>query len=442
MDGAPINVGRVIDEGRFTGFQITAIVLCSVIAFLDGLDTQSIAVVAPLIAENLHFGRAALGPVFAAAGLGAAIGAFTFGPLGDMFGRKRILALAAVIFGVFTVLTAFTDSYLQLLLVRVCAGIGLGGATPCFIALASEYAPARRRAAVASLMWAAFPLGGSLGSFINAFILAHYGWQNIFLFGGILAFIAAGVVLVWMPKSLRYLLATDAAPSRIAAIVRRIHPELPANARFIADEEHIPGVPVKHLFTEGRALSTLLLWVPFLTGFGILAIMVVWTPTLLRDNGISPAVASVAVGINGIGALIGMASAGRLMERFGTVPVLFPALLVGALATASLGYAASSLATMSVALIIAGLGVGMGASGAIALAALTYPTAIRSTGVGWAMGLGRFGQVVTPLLAAAMIQGGLTDGAMFLVFGVGPLLGALAILGIRAHARATAPAAA
>jgi AAHS family 4-hydroxybenzoate transporter-like MFS transporter len=119
------------------------------------------------------------------------------------------------------------------------------------------------------------------------------------------------------------------------------------------------------------------------------------------------------------------------MERFGAALILCPALVLGAIATAMLGYAATSVTSMSAALFLVGLFVGMGASGAIALAALTYPTAIRSSGIGWAMGMGRFGQVLAPLLAGAVIAASWSNVELFLAAGLAPILGALAILALR-----------
>jgi AAHS family 4-hydroxybenzoate transporter-like MFS transporter len=429
-----INITRVIDAGPFTSFQILAIVLCSLVAFLDGLDSQSIAVAAPLIADKLGIGRAALGPIFSAAVLGAMIGALTFGPLGDRFGRKRCLVAAAIIFGVFTLLTATADSYNALLVVRFVAGIGLGGATPCFIALASEYAPQRRRAMIASLIWAAFPLGGTAGGFVNAYILANYGWPAIFLVGGVLPLLVAGALLIWLPESIRFLVAEHRDPEKARAIARRIVPSVAPNAQVVADEQNIEGVALKHLFTEGRAVGTLLLWVTFITAFGTLAIAVLWTPTLLRTNGIAPSQAGVVLGFHGIGAVIGMGSAGRLIERFGAAATLVPALLLGTIATGAVGFAATSVTSMSIVLALIGVFVGMGASGAIALAALHYPTAIRSTGVGWAMGMGRGGQVIAPLTTSLMLGWGWGITQVFLATAIAPFIAALFVLAFALHA--------
>ena len=355
-----VNLARVIDEVPFTAFQIFAIVLCSLVAFLDGIDSQSIAVAAPLIADKLGLARGALGPIFSAALLGAAVGALTFGPLGDRFGRKRCLIAAAVIFGVFTLLTSQASSYNGLLAVRFAAGIGLGGATPCFIALASEYAPQRRRAMIASLIWSAFPLGGTAGGFLNAYILAYFGWPAIFLIGGILPLIVAVVLLLWLPESIRFLLAEGRDPEKARAIARRIAPNVAADAQIVSGEERTGGVPMKQLFSDGRAAGTLLLWVPFIMAFGALVIVVLWTPALMRENGIAPSQTSIVIGFHGLGALIGMGSAGRLMEKFGTVATLVPAFILGTLSTAAVGYAATSVTSMSIAVALVGLFVGMG----------------------------------------------------------------------------------
>src|SRR3984957_228376 len=435
-----VNVTKLIDDGPVRPYQIFVIVLCSLAAFLDGIDTQSIGVAAPIIAANLKLSTPALGPVFSAALVGATLGALTFGPLGDHYGRKRTLALAVFIFGIFTIATAYAQTFEQLLLLRFAAGIGLGGATPCFIALASEFAPKRRRAMVASMMWAAFPFGGFVGGFLNAYILSTIGWQAIFLVGGVLPILITFVFMIWLPESLKFLIAQGSETARIAAIVRHLQPSLPRTANFVSGEQKVEGLPLKHLFSEGRALGTLLLWVPFFTAFGVWILAVLWTPLLLRDNGISPAMAGIAVAFNGLGALIGMSSAGWLIERFGTVRILVPAFLLGAVATALVGYAAASVPAMATELFLIGLFVGMGGSGAIALAALTYPTAIRSTGVGWAMAMGRFGQVIAPLCAGLAVKGGWSNIQLFVVLAIAPVLGALAIVALRAvpaHSRST-----
>jgi MFS transporter, AAHS family, 4-hydroxybenzoate transporter len=432
QNGNTVNVTKLIDDAPIRSFQIFVFVLCSLAAFLDGIDTQNIGVAAPIIAANMKLTHAALGPVFSSALVGATLGALTFGPLGDKYGRKVMLALAVFIFGIFTIATAYAETYEQLLAIRFAGGLGMGGATPCFIALASEFAPGRRRAMVASAVWSAFPLGGFAGGFLNAYVLSTFGWQAIFLVGGVLPLLITLAFMIWLPESLKLLIAKGGETARITAIVRRLQPNLPANAQFVSNEQKVQGIPLKQLFSDGRALWTLLLWVPFFAAFGVLILAVLWTPTLLHDNGIPLTQAARAIAFNGLGALIGMGCAGRLIERFGAGPVLVPAFLLGAVTTALLGYAAASAVGMAVGVFLIGLFIGMGGSGAIALAALTYPTAIRSSGVGWAMGVGRFAQVLAPLFAGAATAAGWSSVQLFVVLAIAPVLAALAIVALRA----------
>ena len=162
-----VNVSRLIDDGPLTRFQIVTIICCALVSALDGIDTQSIGVAAPFIAEELGVKLAHFGPIFSSALVGATVGAASFGPLADRFGRKTLLIVAVLLIGGFTILTVFAHSVPMLMAIRVLAGLGLGGATPCFIALTSEYTPARLRAALVTLMWSAFPLGGLLGGLLN-----------------------------------------------------------------------------------------------------------------------------------------------------------------------------------------------------------------------------------------------------------------------------------
>ena len=308
-DRSAVDIGKLIDERPVGPYQVLAMVLCGLVALLDGWDSQSVAVGAPLMVGEMGLGRAAVGPILTASVLGAAIGAMTFGPLGDRLGRKSMLVGAAAAFGLFTLLTAYVQSYPLLLAVRFCAGLGLGGATPCFLALASEFAPARARGAVASAIWAGFPLGAVVGGFLNAYILRVADWRTMFIAGGVAPLVVALLVVLFLPESIRFLLAAR-GPGRALRVARRIVPGLPAGVTLVASERRAEGVPVRQLFAEGRALTTLLLWVPFITGFGTLAIVAFWTPALLRENGISPADTAYVLGVQSIGSTIGMALAG------------------------------------------------------------------------------------------------------------------------------------
>ncbi|MFM0281293.1 MFS transporter [Paraburkholderia sediminicola] len=424
--GKNINITQFIDSRPLTRFQVGVITCCASVNALDGIDSQSIGVAAPFIAKGLGLNLAHFGPIFSMALLGASIGAATFGPLADYIGRKVLLIVATLMIGAFTFLTAVADSVPELMVFRFLAGIGLGGATPCFISLTSEFAPARSRAMLVTLMWSAFPLGAMIGGLLNSAIIVRLGWHAIFYIGGVLPLVLAIVLALYLPESIKFILSRRNDPAAVRQIVERFgEPFVDADARFVLDEIHVPGIQLLRLFSEGRAWGTLLLWIPLFMGFGVLTVAVLWTPSLLHLNGISPAATAFVVAFSGLGAFVGQSIAGHMIERFGIVPVLAPSFLLGAVATAGLGYGASSIGLAAVFIGLVGLFVGLGTAGAIALSTTIYPTAIRSSGVGMGMAIARLGQVVGPLIAGTLLGYGWTADHIMLVIAVGAAISAV-----------------
>jgi MFS transporter, AAHS family, 4-hydroxybenzoate transporter len=424
-----INVTELIDSRPLSRLQIRAILLCGLVALLDGLDSQSIGVASPAIAANLGLKAAAMGPVLSAALLGAAIGALSFGQLADRIGRKRTLIATTVVFAFFTFLTAVAESRGTLLIYRFAARLGLGGATPCFLALTAEYAPHRIRAALVSAMWAGYPLGGMLGGFINSYLIANWGWRSIFYLGGVTPLVVATALTLWLPESLGYLLARGKDLREAKRIVARLTSSATdADVRLTASDEKHDRVSVKYLFAGGRGLSTIFLWILFVTAFVTLAVAVIWTPTLLHEAGMPTQQTAFVIAFNGLGAFIGMVTAGRLMEKFGVQRTLAPSLFIGAACIAGLGYNAASVPMAAVLVGLIGLFVGIGGAGAIAISAMLYPTFVRSTGIGWGMGIGRFGQMLGPLATSAFLGWGWSAEKIMLAVAVAPAVGAAAVI--------------
>lgn len=426
MASPSLNVSRLIDEKPISRLQIAVIALCGLINFFDGMDTQSIGVAAPFIAKSLGLTIPQLGPVFSAGLLGAALGAIGFGAIADRVGRKRLLVIAAVLIGVFTLLTASAQSFNSLMLCRFLAGIGLGGATPCFIALTAEYTPERRRATCVTLMWSSFPLGAMAGAFINSRLIEHFGWQMIFYIGGMLPLAIAVILAIWLPESLKFLIARRNDTIGARRILQRMGvASLPEGTVLTADGDKTERASFGSVFRGGLALGTLLLWGPFFTGMGVLTLTVLWTPSLMGMNGISPADGAFVVAFNGLGAFFGQAVAGRCIERFGIIPTMVPAFILGAAATVGLGYSVASVPAASLCIGLVGLFLGIGTAGAIAMAAEIYPTAIRATGVGLSMAIGRFGQVCTPYFAGQMLAVGALPGQIMVSAGVAAVIGGI-----------------
>jgi AAHS family 4-hydroxybenzoate transporter-like MFS transporter len=424
-----LNVSRLIDERPISGLQITVVILCALINFFDGIDTQSIGVAAPFIAKSLGLTIPQLGPVFSAGLLGAAIGAVAFGAIADKVGRKNLLIFASLLIGVFTLLTAFASSFNTLMLYRFLAGIGLGGATPCFISLTAEYIPERKRATCVTLMWSSFPLGAMVGAFVNSRLIEHLGWEAIFYIGGAIPLLIGIVLAIWLPESLKFLIVSRNDEEAARRVLRRIGvSEVGPDTKLVADGDMKEQGSFGAVFRGGRTLGTLLLWVPFFTGFGILTVVVLWTPALLGLNGISPADGAFVVGFNGLGAFIGQAIAGRSLERLGVVRTMVPAFVLGSLATIGLGYSVASIPAAAFCIGLVGLFLGIGTAGAIALAAELYPTAIRGTGVGLSMAVGRFGQVCGPLLVGQLLGLGVLSSQIMIYAGIAALVGGVFIM--------------
>lgn len=429
MADQTLNVSSMIDERPLSSLQITVVALCGLINFFDGIDTQSIGVAAPSIARSMGLSMPQLGPVFSTGLLGATVGAVVFGAVADKVGRKRLLVVAAILIGVFTLMTAIAQSFEALLLCRLLAGVGLGGATPCFIALTAEYAPERHRATFVTLMWSFFPLGAMVGALVNSRLIEHFGWQAIFYLGGFLPLIIAVILAIWLPESLKFLIIRRNDTAAARRILHRMGvAAIPNSARLIAGGDRTERASFTSVFREGRAIGTLLLWAPFFVGFGVLTLAVLWTPSLMGMNGVSPSDAAFVVAFNGLGAFFGQALAGRCVQRFGIVPTMMPAFLLGAIATVGLGYSVDSVPAAALCIGLNGLFLGVGTAGAIALAAEFYPTAIRATGVGLSMAVGRFGQVCAPFIVGQTLALRMLPSQIMLGAGAAALVGAIFVL--------------
>ena len=430
--------GSFLDDVPFSGLQIRTLILCALIGMLDGNDTQVMGIGAPSIATALHIAPSAMGWAISGTWVGAAIGAVVLGGLADRVGRKPILVVAVLTFGLFTLLTPFASNLPALVAFRVLAGIGLGGATPCFLSLTSEYTPARWRASVVSLVWAAFPLGILIGGLSNGWMLSRFSWHFTFYVGGSAPIVVALLLITLLPESVGFLMLWHPGDRRAVRIVAAIAPGLPFHTAAQAATGPSPrqATSAMDLFRSGRARPTLCLWLLLFACFGTTASMA-WLPTILQQHGASPAASAVAASCLGFGALLGMAAGGQLIDRFGILRALAGPVVAGAAATAALGIWPASVLAASVFVTLVGALVGVGASGGISLVTLVYPTAMRSTGAGWAMGLARAGQVVIPGIFAVLLHAEWTAQGIFGALGFIPLLAAGAVLLLDGALRST-----
>ncbi len=380
-----VRLDRSLDERFMNRTQLLVLTLCGSVLFIDGFDAQAMGFVAPALVQQLHLARSALGPVFSSGLVGIMIGALVFGPLADRLGRKPVLVWCTLLFGLFSLLTATAGSLQGLLLYRLFTGFGLGGAMPNAVALTSEFMPERFRSTAVTVMFVGFAIGAAAGGFVAAGLIPRFGWQSVFVAGGVAPCVIAVFLIAFLPESIRFLQTGDARPSLIIG-----H----GSKQFI----------VGQLFDAGRTRMTLLIWVIFFMSLLDLYFLNAWMPTLVHDAGIEIGRAIVLTALFQLGGAVGSLVLGRVLDRFLSFRVLAYAYLTAGVFVFLIGTAGKSVVLLACAILAAGFAVIGGQGGANALAAAFYPTPIRATGVGWALGIGRVGSIIGPLVGGALLS--------------------------------------
>lgn len=403
MERAP-TVSELIDRRPMGRYQIWTMALCGMVIVLDGFDTQSIGFLAPSMADTLRVSVKTFGPIFAAALVGLMISSMLSGPIADRWGRKWPIVACTLIFGTFAVLTARSTSFDKLLAFRFLTGLGLGGALSNSVALMSEYAPKHLLAVIVSIMFCGMPTGAVLGTQVSAVMLPRWGWRSVFYAGGVLPLTLALLLILILPESVRYLEVSGANQEKISRILGRISREL-ANTPFsrYQRKDRRQNSPVSNLFTEGRAAGTFLLWIPYFMNLLMLYFIVFWLPALLRQTGKPVSAGITAIMLFSVGGIVGSAVEGNLMNRWGSLNVLLAEFVGTMFLIAALAYS-TVFSLMMITTFVLGFVVQAAQGGLSAVAATFYPISIRSTGIGWCLGVGRVGSIVGPLLGGLMLK--------------------------------------
>jgi AAHS family 4-hydroxybenzoate transporter-like MFS transporter len=425
------------DKARLSSFQAAIAGMCALVAMLDGFDTQAIAYVAPSIAQAWAIEAAAFGPIFGGGLLGLTIGALVFSPIADRYGRKAVIVLCVVAFGLCSLLTATAQSVNELLAYRVLTGIGLGGAMPNIIALTNEYAPSRLKATLVTVMFCGFPLGSMLGGFISVPLIQAYGWQSVFIVGGVMPLALVPLLLLRLPESIRFLALRAGSERAVAAILARID----ANASpesFIGAVRAESGAldrrrsfPVFDLFRDGRALKTSIVWLAFFMNLLVMYFLVNWLPTLIHGSGLQLDVAIFSTALLNLGGVIGGVVLGQLIDRRNPYLILGSAYAVAAAFIVVMAFSASSVALLLVAATFAGFGISGAQIGLNAVTAANYPTAIRATAIGWALGVGRVGSILGPTIGGALLALGWSPDSLLLAAALPAAIAAVAVITLR-----------
>lgn len=401
-----VNIVDVVETQERTWFAWSLFLMCCLVMLVDGFNQQSLNYAAPAIIKDWHIKREMMTPVFDINIFGWMIGSIAFSMLADRYGRKTAILLAVFVFGIFTASLPLATNLVQLSVLRFISALGIGGGMPMAISLMADYAQTKTRGLKVTLLYLGYTGGSSGGGFLAAALTPGYGWKSVFLVGGVVSIIIGLVLLVALPESVRYLVLKKGSKDRILDYARKLKPRaaFASDTQFVINETAKKGVPVTHLFTEGRSAMTLFLWfalgLSFVTHFFLSA----WLATLFSEysNAMSIPAAQRTAALFQAGA--GFAwCVGYLLDKRG-IPMVTWAMLLGALPVAALGLVAGAYmgVTMGVAL-AAGILVLGGGIGLNAISSMVYPTFIRSTGTGAAFAAARIGALMGPAIAGYLI---------------------------------------
>ena len=400
-----INIGELLENSQIGPLQIRVFLLCMICLIMDGFDVQAMGYVAPAIVADWGIPRAQLGGVFAAANFGVLLGSLVFSMVADKVGRRPVLIFATFFFSIMAIATAYAQDVTQLLWLRFIAGIGMGCIMPNATALIGEFSPKRSRVTFMMCITVGFTVGAALGGFVAAWMIPAFGWRSVFIFGGVIP-LAIAMAMVWgLPESPQFLAVSGRGRDTLARWLAQLDPtiRIDASTQFVANEERREGVPAVHLFRDGRGIATILIWVVNFMNLLVLYSLSNWLPTVVTGMGYTTQTAVLVGTVLQVGGTIGTFGLAWLIARGGFIPMLTATFAVATASIALIGQPGISLALLNVIVFVAGWAVIGGQPGVNALSATFYPTYLRSTGVGWGLGIGRIGAIVGPYLGGTLL---------------------------------------
>jgi AAHS family 4-hydroxybenzoate transporter-like MFS transporter len=442
--GRIVNITETIDNSQVRSFQIGIFVLCGLCLIMDGFDVQAWGYVAPSLFGEWGIPSAA-GRVASVTLIGVLVGSLLFSMLADKIGRRPVLIGATLYFSLLTLLTAQVTTLDQLLIIRLIGGLGLGAIMPNAVALVGEYSPRRSRVMAMLVVSNGFTIGAAVAGFIATYLIPRFGWRSVFYFGGTVPLLIGLLMFVALPESLQFLTLRKKSLDKVGRWLTRVEPSvaISPDTRFVVNEEKKEGVPIITLFHEGRSTGTLLLWTMQFMNLINLYMLSTWLPTIARGMGLTTTAALMIGTMFQTGGAVGSIAIGQPIEKWGFFSVLITCFAGAAAMIALIGQPGLTVALLFVVVFMAGFGILGGQAGNNALAATYYPTDLRSTGVGAALGVGRIGSILGPTVAEFMRPRYSTQ-QLFLVFAVPALLSAVAVATLRVVMRpaaATRPAA-
>ncbi|HUQ52158.1 MAG TPA: MFS transporter, partial [Gammaproteobacteria bacterium] len=389
-----INLTEVMDNTRIGSLQIRVFALCLASLIMDGFDVQAMGYVATEMFREWNVPQPALGGLLSLGNLGVLIGALVFSMVADKIGRRPVLVWATLFFAVMTIATAYAQSIEQMRWLRLVAGIGLGCIIPNATALVGEFSPKRTRVAWVMCITMGFTLGAAIGGFVANWLIPLWGWRSVFIFGGVVPLVISILMFLGLPESLQFLAVRRQKLEQLSKWLKQLDPSLrvDASTQFKTNETSKAGVPFWHLFREGRAFVTTLLWIVNFTNILVLYSLSGWLPTIFQNlMGYERSTAILLGTVVQIGGTVGAFGLAWMILRGGFTPMLALTFAIATISVALIGQPGLSLPMLYVIVFVAGWCIVGGQPGLNALSASYYPTYLRSTGVGAGLGVGRLG---------------------------------------------------
>ena len=399
-----IDVHKLSDEAKFNGFHGKVLMWCALIIIFDGYDLAVAGIALPSIMKEMGVTAQNAGFMVSSALFGMMFGAIFLGTIADKIGRRKAIAICIFLFSVFTAAAGFTDNPYTFSAMRFLAGLGIGGVMPNLVAQMTEYSPKKIRATMVTLMFSGYAVGGMLAALLGKGLIESYGWASVFLAAG-LPVLLIPFILKSMPESMPFLIKENRW-DELKVIVSQMSPGYrpQADDRFaLPSADKAQGAPVGKLFQDGRGFSTLMFWVTFFMCLFMVYALSSWLTKLMAGAGYSLGSALTFVLVLNFGAMLGAVGGGWLADRFHIKYVLVGMYALAAVSISLLGFKVPT----EVLFLLVGLA-GASTIGTqivtYAYAGQFYPMAIRSTGIGWASGVGRSGAILAPIVIGTLVS--------------------------------------
>jgi MFS transporter, AAHS family, 4-hydroxybenzoate transporter len=404
LDANVLEIREAVNGQKFNRFTLNIAVLSFIILILDGYDMLSIAFVVPALAKAWNINPGSFGPILALGNFGLMVGAAIFGWVGDKYGRKNAILISTLLFAIFSFACAFATSFTSLLVYRVLAAIGIGGLQPAIFVLNSDYAPQKSKMKRVAMLFAGANIGGAIAGATTAKLLPVFGWQSVFVIGGVAPFVFALIIAIWLPESICWLAANNKGSSKIAALMKKLRPDLTLapDIQFVyAKGEEGEKTSMKQLFAGRLRAITPMLWLNFMIANFCMLFVVSWMPTLFVNQGVPMGKAAAVTAIAPLAGIIGSIFVGIFLDKAGFKwGAIVPALTFIFMTIFGLIGVHGPVIPM-----VAMIGVCVAGNYAImpAFIPLFYPVNNRTNASGVALAVSKVGAILAPLVGGILI---------------------------------------